>query len=183
MYGAAYLTEQQYESISAILKKEGPSLANNGSPYSLAHSQHATQAITGHHDTGPDQYPWLPAAALASPVHLPLSPALSRRSEDSMGTSSAATVTDRLGTDGSAPSRLEGTCEPEGKRQPPTCPEAVKVELKPDISGAIDALLAEASSAAHNHRPFLVEIPDPVPKIVSNNTNLVNQHKLRISSL
>jgi hypothetical protein len=182
LYGAAYLTEQQYESISAILKKEGPSLANNGSPYSPAHSQHAAQAIPGHHDTGPDQYPWLPAAALASPVHLPLSPAMSKRSE-SMGTSSAATVTDKLGTDGSAPSRLEGTCEPEGKRQPPTCPEAVKVELKPDISGAIDALLAEASSAADNHGPLLVGMADPVPKLVSNNTNLVNQYKLRISSL
>jgi hypothetical protein len=153
-------------------------LANNGSPYSLAHSQHAAQAIPGHHDTGPDQYPWLPAAALASPVHLPLSPAMSKRSEDSMGTSSAATV-----TDGSASSRLEGTCEPEGKRQPPTCPEAVKVELKPDISGAIDALLAEASSAADNHGPLLVGMADPVPKLVSNNTNLVNQYKLRISSL
>jgi hypothetical protein len=182
LYGAAYLTERQYESISAILKKEGL-LANDGLPYLLAHSQHAAQTVPDHNDTGPDQYPSLPAAALASPVHLPLSPALSRRSEDSMGTSSAATVTDRLGTDGSAPSRLEGTCEPEDKRQPTTRPEAVKVELKPDISGAIDALLAEASSAAHNHRPFLVEIPDPVPKIVSNNTNLVNQHKLRISSL
>jgi hypothetical protein len=178
LYGAAYLTEQQYENISAILKKEGPSLANNGSPYSLAHSQHAAQAIPGHHDTGPDQYPWLPAAAFASPVHLPLSPAMSKRSEDSMGTSSAATV-----TDGSASSRVEGMCEPEGERQLPTCPEAVKVELKPDISGAIDALLAEASSAADNHGPLLVGMADPVPKLVSNNTNLVNQYKLRISSL
>jgi hypothetical protein len=169
LYGAAYLTEQQYESISAILKKDGPSLANNGSPYSLAHSQHAAQAIPGHHDTGPDQYPWLPAAALASPVHLPLSPAMSKRSEDGMGTSSAATV-----TDGSASSRLEGTCE-EGKRQPPAPPEAVKVELIPDISGAIDALLAETSSAADNHGPLLVGMAaDPVPKLVSNNTNLVN---------
>jgi hypothetical protein len=100
-----------------------------------------------------------------------------------MGTSSAATVTDKLGTDGSAPSRLEGTCEPEGKRQPTTRPEAVKVELKPDISGAIDALLAEASGAADNHGPLLAGIADPVPKIVSNNTNLVNRHKLCISLL
>ncbi|KIM92922.1 hypothetical protein OIDMADRAFT_62045 [Oidiodendron maius Zn] len=169
LYGAAYLTEQQYESISAILKKDGPSLANNGSPYSLAHSQHAAQAIPGHHDPGPDQYPWLPTAGLASSVHLPLSPAISKRSEDSMGTSSAATV-----TDGRASSRLESTCEPEGKRQPPTRLEAVKVELKPDISGAIDALLAETSSAADNHGPLLVGMADPVPILVSNNINLVN---------
>ena len=64
-----------------------------------------------------------------------------------------------------------------------THPEAVKVELKPDISGAIDVLLAEASSAANNHGPLLVGMADPVPKLVSNKMNLVSQYKLRISSI
>jgi hypothetical protein len=100
-----------------------------------------------------------------------------------MGTSCVATATYKLGTDSSAPSRLEGMCETEGKRHPTTRPEAVKVELTPDISGAIDALVAEASGAADNHGPLLAGIPDPIPKLVSNNTNLVNLDKLRISSL
>jgi hypothetical protein len=182
LYGAAVLTEHQYESICAILSKEGPPLSNNGSPYSPAHRQHATQAISNRRDDGPHHYPWLPAAVPASPARLPLSPAMSKRSEYST-TSSGATVTEKFGTGGRTAPRLEGTCEPESKRQPTTRSEAVKGELKPDVSRAVDALLAETSRVADHHAPLLTGLTDPIPKPVSNNINLVNQHTNCVSYL